>query len=212
MRLSSKKAARTFRLQMLLVLSIICFVATALTVTEKPSDVETYREKLGKKKDSIASVKAFNKVYQVLMHPRCMNCHPSGDVPLQGNDSHIHTMLPQRGEDGKGLYAMQCPNCHHSKSVPGENTPPANPNWHLPPADMKMVFEGKSAHELAKQLVNPDLNGHKSMEDLIEHANDTLVKAGWAMGGKRVPPPLTYEEWKSEWLKWIKTGAYAPAE
>jgi hypothetical protein len=32
------------------------------------------------------------------MSPRCMNCHPAGDVPLQGDDSHIHTMLPQRGK------------------------------------------------------------------------------------------------------------------
>ena len=37
-----------------------------------------------------------------------MNCHPSGDIPLQGDDSHLHTMLPKRGKDGKGLYAMKC--------------------------------------------------------------------------------------------------------
>ncbi|RZK73496.1 MAG: hypothetical protein EOO92_18420, partial [Pedobacter sp.] len=35
-------------------------------------------------KDSVASVTAFKKVYSVLMSPRCMNCHPSGDIPLQG--------------------------------------------------------------------------------------------------------------------------------
>src|SRR6266545_4787669 len=49
-------------------------------------------------KDSVESVKAFMDVYKVLMSPRCMNCHPSGDVPLQGDDSHLHTMLPQRGK------------------------------------------------------------------------------------------------------------------
>ncbi|HTD41348.1 MAG TPA: hypothetical protein VK671_12055, partial [Mucilaginibacter sp.] len=36
-------------------------------------------------KDSVGSVKAFMSVYKVLMSPRCMNCHPAGDVPLQGD-------------------------------------------------------------------------------------------------------------------------------
>src|SRR4051794_33706796 len=53
-----------------------------------------------RKKDSIESVEAFAQVYTVLMHPRCMNCHPKGDVPLQGDDSHLHTMAPKRGSDG----------------------------------------------------------------------------------------------------------------
>ena len=60
-----------------------------------------------KKKDSIVSKKAFIKAYSVLMHPRCMNCHPAGDAPLQGDDSHVHAMNVKRGPDGKGLYALK---------------------------------------------------------------------------------------------------------
>ena len=70
------------------------------------------------KKDSIASVAAFKQVYTVLMSARCMNCHPSGDVPLQGDDRHLHTMLPKRGIDGKGIYAMKCSNCHQPTNTP----------------------------------------------------------------------------------------------
>jgi hypothetical protein len=44
------------------------------------------------KKDAAASKAAFKEAYKVLMHPRCMNCHPMGDAPLQGDDSHPHTM------------------------------------------------------------------------------------------------------------------------
>ena len=84
------------------------------------------------KKDSVASVKAFQQVYTVLMSARCMNCHPSGDVPLQGDDSHLHTMGPKRSIDGKGVYAMKCSNCHQANNTPGLHTPPGNPNWHLP--------------------------------------------------------------------------------
>src|SRR3970040_2359997 len=110
-------------------------------------------------KDSIASVKAFKGVYSVLMHPRCMNCHPSGDVPLQGDDSHVHSMLPKRGKDGKGLFAMKCANCHQLDNTAGVHTPPGNPNWHLPPANMKMVFQGRTPRQLAMQLLDPKQNG-----------------------------------------------------
>lgn len=160
-------------------------------------------------KDSVASVNAFMDVYKVLMSPRCMNCHPSGDVPLQGDDSHLHTMLPRRGKDGKGLYAMKCSNCHQPTNLDALNKPPGHPDWHLPPANMKMVFQGRTPEQLAKQLVNPKTNGNKTLQKLIEHADDGLVKIGWDMGG-RPAPPLTHEEFKKAWITWIEKGAYAP--
>jgi mono/diheme cytochrome c family protein len=163
------------------------------------------------KRDSVASVDAFMKVYKVLMSPRCMNCHPSGDMPLQGDDNHLHAMSPQRGKDGKGLYAMKCSNCHQPENTPGVHTPPGNPNWHLPPADTKMVFQGKTPHELAKQLIDPKRNGHKNMAKLIAHADDGLVLAGWNPGEGRTLPPMSHDEFKKAWLAWIKNGAYAPA-
>ena len=160
--------------------------------------------------DSLASVAAFMDVYRVLMSPRCVNCHPAGDVPLQGDDSHPHAMFPQRGKDGKGLYAMKCANCHQFENAEGLHTPPGNPNWHLPPADMKMVFEGRTPHELAAQLVDPERNGHKSKQELLEHAHDDLVKWGWEPGGERTPPPLSHAEFVAAWTTWIEKGAYAP--
>ena len=161
-------------------------------------------------KDSIASVKAFMDVYQVLMSPRCMNCHPSGDTPLQGDDSHIHSMLPRRGKDGKGVYAMKCSNCHQPTNLEGLNKPPGHPDWHLPPSNMKMVFEGKTPNQLAKQLVNPKTNGNKTLRQLIEHADDGLVMVGWDMGEGRAAPPMSHAEFKKAWITWIENGAYAP--
>jgi hypothetical protein len=164
----------------------------------------------GINKDSVESVKAFMKVYKVLMSPRCMNCHPSGDIPLQGDDSHLHTMFPKRGKDGKGVYAMKCSNCHQPTNTAGLNTPPGNPNWHLPPADMKMVFQGRTAHQLAKQIMDPKQNGHKNKEQLIEHADDGLVLAAWNPGEGRTLPPMSHAEFKKAWITWIEKGAYAP--
>ena len=160
--------------------------------------------------DSIASVKAFMQVYKVLKSPRCMNCHPSGDVPLQGDDSHLHTMLPRRGTEGKGVYAMKCSNCHQPENTLGLHSPPGNPNWHLPPANMKMVFQGRTPAQLAKQLVNPKTNGNKTMQQLIEHADDGLVKAGWDPGEGRTLPPMSHEAFKKAWITWIEKGAFSP--
>ncbi len=162
-------------------------------------------------RDSVASVKAFMDVYKVLMSPRCMNCHPAGDVPLNGDDNHLHNMTPQRGKDGKGLNAMKCSNCHQATNTEGLNQPPGHPDWHLPPANMKMVFEGRSPNQLAKQLVNPKTNGNKSLKQLIAHADDGLVKAGWNPGEGRTLPPMSYAEFKKAWITWINTGAYAPS-
>lgn len=162
------------------------------------------------KKDSVTSVKAFASVYKVLMSPRCMNCHPSGDVPLQGDDNHLHTMAPRRGMDGKGVYAMKCANCHQPTNTPGLHTPPGNPDWHLPPATTKMVFQGRTPHQLAKQLIDPKQNGGKDMKKLLEHADDGLVLAGWNPGEGRTLPPMSHAEFKKAWDTWIKTGAFAP--
>ena len=99
--------------------------------------------------DDAGSRAAFLEAYKVLMHPRCMNCHPAGDVPLQGDDSHLHAQNVKRGPDGKGKYALKCANCHQETNLPGENMPPGNPNWHLPPPEMPLVFQGKTPGELA---------------------------------------------------------------
>lgn len=162
--------------------------------------------------DSTESAQAFLEVYKVLMSPRCMNCHPAGNRPLQDDDSHVHIMNVLRGKDGKGLYALKCTNCHQPENTPGINSPPGNPKWQLPPANMKMVFEGRNAHDLALQIMDYNRNGHKNKEQLIEHARDTLVKAGWHMGEGRMPPPLAYDEFLKVWDTWINKGGYAPAK
>ncbi len=201
-------------IKMIAVLVVILSVITGMASASKDkpdfTNNDTPLEII--KNDSIKSVKAFMQVYTVLMSPRCMNCHPAGDVPLQGDDSHLHTMLPQRGKDGKGVSAMKCMNCHQPTNVPGLHTPPGNPNWHLPPAETKMVFQGKTPHQLAKQLVDPAQNGHKNKEQLIAHATDDLVLAGWNPGEGRSLPPMSHAEFKKAWTTWIEKGAYAPSK
>lgn len=192
-----------------ILLSVICLMAFGLN-TGKDGGKNPESSMPVVKKDSVTSVKAFKQVYTVLMSARCMNCHPSGNIPLQGDDSHLHTMSPQRGTDGKGVYAMKCANCHQPTNTPGLHSPPGNPNWHLPPADMKMVFQGRTPRQLARQLIDPKQNGHKDLKKLIEHADDGLVLSGWKPGEGRKLPPMSHAAFKKAWITWLTTGAYAP--
>lgn len=164
-------------------------------------------------KDSVASVKAFMQVYKVLMSPRCMNCHPAGDTPLQGDDSHLHTMGITRGPDGKGMYAARCSNCHQPENTAGLHMPPGNPKWGLPPARMKMVFQGRTPRQLATQLLDPKQNGGRTKARLIDHmANDDLVGWAWHPGEGRKLPPMNRAAFAAQVKTWLNSGAYIPAK
>ncbi|MBC3788291.1 hypothetical protein [Spirosoma utsteinense] len=206
----SNRANQFVSLKAALFVSILLFIfAVGASAFRKDAPVKEVSLNIINR-DSTESVKAFETVYKTLMSPRCMNCHPAGNVPLQGDDSHLHAMAPKRGVEGKGVSAMKCSNCHQETNTPGLHMPPGNPEWHLPPATMKMVFEGKSAHELAEQLMDKKKNGNKDIKKLIEHADDGLVLAGWNPGEGRTLPPVTHAEFKKAWITWLQTGAYAP--
>jgi hypothetical protein len=206
------KPHRYFPVKTITVLTIIVSIATIMSFTVETKQAFKDNDSNPRHfiKDSAESVKAFMEVYKVLMSPRCMNCHPSGDIPLQGDDSKLHTMSPKRGKDGKGLYAMKCTNCHQPENTQGIHMPPGSPDWHLPPANMKMVFQGRTPNQLAKQLVDRKRNGNKSMAQLLAHADDKLVLVGWNPGEGRSVPPMSHAEFKKAWIAWINNGAYAP--
>lgn len=157
------------------------------------------------------SVDAFMKAYKVFMSPRCMNCHPSGDIPLQGDDSHLHPMGVVRGEDGKGVSAMKCKNCHQDANVAGEHMPPGSPGWSLPPAHLKMVFQGKSPRQLALHFKDNSFTGFKDFKkDMVHHVEtEPLVLHSWTYG---TPPPYTHAEFVAAVKEWIAKGASVPAK
>jgi hypothetical protein len=162
-------------------------------------------------KDTLISKRAFLKVYKVLMSARCMNCHPAGDVPLQGDDSHPHLQGVKRGPDGTGLYALKCANCHQTHNLAGLHLPPGNLKWRLPPANMKMIFQGRTPHQLALQLLDKKKNGGKSVKALIDHVtHDSLVLGGWTPAEGLSGPPLTHKEFVNAFNEWIGHGAVSP--
>lgn len=154
---------------------------------------------------------AFAVVYEVLQHPRCVNCHPAGDRPLVGDDMQPHPQNVQRGPFGMGLYALRCVSCHQTQNADGAHLPPGAPNWHLPRPQMPLVFEGRTATELARQLADPAQNGGHTGDQLLRHvAEDPLVLWGWAPGTGRTPVPIPHAEFVAAMRAWVAAGCPVP--
>jgi hypothetical protein len=155
------------------------------------------------------SVALFAEAGKVITHPRCVNCHPAGDRPMQGNDSHPHQPLVVRGADGLGAIGMRCTTCHGPANFDPGGVP-GHPLWHVAPIEMAWV--GKSLGAICEQIKDPKRNGGKPIKQIVEHmAEDTLVGWGWAPGGNREPAPGTQKEFGELIRAWAETGAVCPA-
>jgi hypothetical protein len=164
-------------------------------------------------RDDAGSVAAFREMLVVIRNPRCMNCHSTGDFPRQGDDGHPHAMNVRRGPDGKGVTAEKCSTCHQDHNLEGMHLPPGAPNWHLPPRDMPMIWQGLTDRGICEQLKDPARNGHRSVEKIVEHfTTDKLVAWGWNPGPGRAPVPMSKEDFAAKVKEWASKGAACPAE
>src|ERR1700729_857440 len=143
--------------------------------------------------DDVAAAAAFEAIVPVLRHPRCMNCHSSGDFPRQGDSSHRHTMDIRRG-DGQGINSVRCSSCHQDHNLVGLHMPPGAPGWHLPSPTTPMIWEGLSDRQLCELLRNPRQNGNRSVAQIVEHMTTPLVLWGWQPGEGRTGIPMPQHE------------------
>ena len=150
----------------------------------------------------------FTIIYQALESPRCRNCHPAGDAPLQFDDGRPHAMNVTRRSEKNGLT---CATCHRDKNGARPGQPPGAPNWKLPPAETPMVFEGRSPAQLCAQLKDPKQTGGRDLAALVDHvAKDPLVGWGWAPGPGRTPVPVPRDELVAAMRAWAAAGAPCP--
>lgn len=159
--------------------------------------------------DRAAAGKAgFVALYSVLQHPRCMNCHPAGNAPLQYDDSRVHGQAVSRLSERNGL---PCATCHRDRNGTRAGQPPGAPNWHLPPPETPMIFEGRSARALCLQLKDPKQTGGRDVAALIKHvADDALVGWGWDPGPGRTPVPTPRADVVAAMKVWAEAGAPCP--
>ena len=153
----------------------------------------------------------FTEAAKVMMHPRCVNCHPAGDRPSQGEGamSRLHQPPVTRGTDGFGSVAMRCSSCHQKANFdPGHM--PGHEHWHLAP--LSMAWQGKTASQICAQVKDPARNGNRNLAQIVEHmSKDTLVGWAWAPGVGRQPAPGTQAELGALLEAWVQTGAACPA-
>lgn len=155
---------------------------------------------------------AFNDAVKVFLSPRCSNCHPAGDSPLQGDTSKLHDPEVTRGTEGRGTEELQCTMCHQDKNFEGENVPPGVPDWHMPPAAQKMTFQGLTAGQMCRNLKDPLKNGgRRSVKEAVEHlATDPKVLWAWSPGNGRTTPPMSHADFLKKMNEWVSHGAACP--
>jgi len=185
-----------------------------------PANVLTAYAVSGVAPDSLASVESFSSISdpaarsaayfvelgKVLTSPRCLNCHPAGDRPRQGDTARLHQPPVERGADGFGFPAMRCPICHQGANF---GIVPGNPIWHLAPHEM--AWEGKTLGQICAQIKDPARNGNRSLATLVEHiGEDHLVGWAWAPGPGRQSAPGTQKEAGALVAAWVQTGAACP--
>jgi hypothetical protein len=127
------------------------------------------------------SVALFEEAGKVLQHPRCVNCHPAGDVPLQNDEMRLHQPPVVRGDGGIGVTGMRCFTCHQQQNYDAVGVP-GHPLWHLAP--LEMAWQGRSLGQICEQLKDPERNGGKTLAELHEH----MGRIRWSAGAG-IPTP-----------------------
>jgi hypothetical protein len=186
------------------------FAAQAATPRNHGAHLKDVHETVSR--DDAASAQAFESMVAVLHHPRCMNCHSTGDFPRQGDDGHRHTMNVRRGSKGDVIAAVKCSTCHQDHNLEGEHVPPGAPEWHLPSPQMPMMWERLSDHQLCELFKDPSQNGNRTVEQIVDHMATPLVRWGWNPGEGRTPIPTPYADFLASVRAWASNGAACPAQ
>ena len=202
--------AKPIYLLLLFVLVMVCLYASDYGVLK-----DTYSVIHKNVRVDSSGHEAYDKLMDVLTHPRCINCHPNDDIPKQGNESHPHYFGMSRGIEGLGFEATACTTCHQGENNAYSGVPGA-PEWALAPDRMK--WEGLTRAEIARSMLNKANNGNRNHKELIKHLTaHELVLWAWdpgvdAEGIEREKPPVALEEYKRAVYEWFENGAVIPEE
>jgi hypothetical protein len=150
----------------------------------------------------------FSEASRVFVHPRCVNCHPAGDAPMQGDGSTPHEPPVWRGVKDQGVPGLECTSCHQDRNTQLARVPGA-PKWHLAP--LSMAWAGKSTHDICEAIKDRARNGGMTLPQIIEHvAHDSLVGWGWEPGADRAPAPGPRAIFAALVSAWVDEGAACP--
>ena len=186
---------------------------------------------------SSEGIAAWQQIYSVLTHPRCLNCHTAKNYPEQGDDRHPHQFNVVRGPEGRGVAGLSCATCHQgatTKAVGGPNCSdchkgadlsatgvPGGHGWHLAPLSMAWQDRNDkalSSAQVCRVVTDRAKNENLSGQDLLKHHEKAeLVLYAWEPGKRpdgtaRSLPPLTHEQFVEATRRWVQAGTPCPQQ
>ena len=74
--------------------------------------------------------------------------------------------------------------------------PPDAPDWQLPPPGMPMIWEGLTDRQLCELFKDPQQNGNRNVDEIVQYMQTPLVLWGWHPGEGRTPIPVPQTEFQ----------------
>lgn len=162
---------------------------------------------------------AWEQVYSVLTHPRCINCHTATEYPQQGDDRRRHVANVVRGgPEGKGVPGLNCAGCHQETNADSTGVPGGH-NWHLAPLSMRWQDVNDrplSSAAVCRAVTDRSKNHNLDGPGLLKHhEEEALVLWAWNPGRRpdgtmRTLPPMSHEAFVAATRRWVEAGTPCP--
>jgi hypothetical protein len=157
---------------------------------------------------------AWDRIFAVVSHPRCTNCHVGEEgVPMWQDlgygEARPHGMGIVADASRIGAENVPCRTCHvtsdRSNTVP--HAPPHIPDaWRLPPPELAWL--GRPSAQVCDQMRDPATNDGNTMAELVAHL-ETSPFVAWSFdpGAGRSAPPGSVAEIARDTAAWAAAGS-----
>lgn len=166
---------------------------------------------------------AWDRIFAVNSHPRCANCHvDERNIPVwygaSGDPAQPHGMNINAGDSRIGAETLPCSICHveskRANTVP-HAAPHAGMEWRLAPVEF--LWFAQSSEAICAQMSDPERNGDRDAEALIEHIVHDAEERGfitWAFnpGPGREPAPGSMQDHLNDMVVWTAAGMPCPKQ
>ncbi len=161
---------------------------------------------------------AWEQVYSVLIHPRCINCHTATNYPQQADNRERHFANVVRGAEGKGVPGLNCASCHQESNADSTGVPGGH-NWHLAPLSMKwqdLNDNPLSSAAVCRAVTDRSKNHNLDGPGLLKHhEEEALVLWAWNPGRRpdgsvRTLPPMSHQQFVAATRRWVEAGTPCP--